>query len=61
MQEANIQEIKERLKRLRAEAEALAEAGQSFPAMWRNSLRILANIRMMEIDLGLSAAPGRNE
>ena len=42
-----------RIAVLKKEALALAREGGSFPAMWRNSLRILACVRMMEMDLGL--------
>ena len=42
-----------RIAALKKEALALSREGGSFPAMWRNSLRILACVRMMEMDLGL--------
>ncbi len=45
--------LKERINRLKQESLALSRAGDSFPAVWRNALRILACVRMMEMDLGL--------
>ena len=43
----------DRVARLREEAMALSKEGESFPAIWRNAVRVLACVRMMEMDLGL--------
>ncbi len=48
-------QLGERLARLKEEALALAGQGDSFPAIWRNAVRVLACVRMMEMDLGLEA------
>lgn len=47
----------DRVARLRDEAMALSEEGQAFPAIWRNAVRVLACVRMMEVDLGLGFDP----
>ena len=47
----------ERVSRLRQEADALYKDAEKFPALARNSARVLASIRMMEISLGVTELP----
>ena len=56
------EDLARRLAGLRRDAEALAREGeaQGFPAVWRNALRVMATIRMMEIDLGLATVADRD-
>ncbi len=51
--------LTERVERIRDEALALAREGESFPAVWRNAVRVLACVRIMEMDLGV--VEGRGE
>ena len=55
MDEKKIQELSDRVAAMRKEAEALAAEGAAFPALWRNAVRTLACVRMMEAGLGKSA------
>jgi hypothetical protein len=47
-----IAEMVRRLELLRQEAEALSRGADDFPAMRCNAARLLACVRMMEINLG---------
>ena len=49
--------LRDRLANLRREAEALAGQAEGFPAIACNTARVLAGLRMMEIDLGV-VSPG---
>lgn len=53
MEAAQIEALAERLARLRQEAMDLIGLAGDFPAINRNGRRLLVNLRMMEIDLGL--------
>ncbi|MFH1060143.1 MAG: hypothetical protein V1797_15885 [Pseudomonadota bacterium] len=53
MEAALIEDLAERLARLRREAMALIDQAGDFPAINRNGRRLLVNLRMMEMDLGL--------
>lgn len=48
-----IEDLGQSLGRLRQEAVALVNRAGDFPALNRNSRRLLACVRMMELDLGL--------
>lgn len=52
-----VEGLKERVARLRAEAEALAQEAADFPALNRNARRLLACVSMMELDLGQRFLP----
>ncbi len=56
MDEAKLKELSDRVAVLRLEVEALAGESGSFPAIWRNAVRMEACVRMMEINLGDDAA-----
>jgi hypothetical protein len=47
----DIRSLREKIALLRKTAEELDEAGESFPALQRNARRILASVRMLEINL----------
>ena len=47
-----ISELTQKVEVIRREAESLAEQSTSFPAIWRNAERVLACVRMMELNLG---------
>ena len=53
MKQGDSVDLAKRVERIRAEALALSQEGESFPAMWRNAARVLACVRMMEMDLGV--------
>jgi hypothetical protein len=57
MNQPELQEMQERVQRLRTEAEALAGRAAGFPALDRNARRLLACVSMMEMDLGLVFRP----
>ena len=48
--EKNLQEIQEKIKALRKTAEELKTMGEDFPALYRNASRILASIKMLELN-----------
>jgi len=49
--------FKERLGRLREQGEALRQEAADFPGLERNCQRLLASLKMMEIDLGMLTVP----
>ncbi len=53
MDQQKLAELAARIERIRREAEALIEESSSFPAIWRNALRIEASVKMMELNLYL--------
>ena len=57
MKPERVKELIASLARLRQEGEALAGQAGDFPALERNCRRLLASVRMMEIDLGLTTVP----
>jgi hypothetical protein len=50
-QQVDIKAIAEKIKALRADAEALKAMSGGMQAVDRNADRILANVRMLEIDI----------
>ena len=55
----NIEEVQSlavRVAIIRREAEALAQCSSTLPAVWRNALRILANVRMLELNFESDAS-----
>ena len=52
MDETKVARLAKQVARLRKGAQALAQEGASFPAIWRNARRVEACLRMMEINLG---------
>ncbi len=53
MDTAMIEDLGQSLGRLRREAVTLVNRAGDFPAIDRNGRRLLACVRMMELDLGL--------
>lgn len=49
--EIDIEKIDHNIKALKKTAEQLAQMGDDFPALKRNTTRILASIRMLEINI----------
>ena len=47
----DLEAIDERIQLMKATAQELKEMGKSIPAMERNVLRILASIKMLEINI----------
>ena len=47
----NIKEIDEKIKAMKGYAEELKSLGNDFPDLYRNSTRILAGIKMLEINI----------
>ena len=50
-QSVDIQALAEKIKSLRADAEALKAMSGGMPAVDRNADRILAHVKMLEIDI----------
>ncbi len=50
-QQIDIKAMAEKIKALRADAEALKAMSGGMPAVDRNADRILANVKMLEIDI----------
>ena len=50
-QEINVKELDEKIRNLKNEAEALRDLTGNFPALYRNTRRILASIKMLEMNL----------
>ena len=50
-QPINLKEIADSIKVIRETAEELNRAGESFPALSRNTARILASTKMLEINI----------
>lgn len=46
----DLKEIRSRIETLRITAEELRKMGEGLPALERNTVRILAGIRMLELD-----------
>ena len=51
MPQFDINEIDSQIQAMKRTAEALAQAGENFPAIARNIVRISAGIRMLEINI----------
>ncbi|MBW6485191.1 MAG: hypothetical protein K0B01_03455 [Syntrophobacterales bacterium] len=49
--EKDLQEIRKKINSLRETAEEIKAMGEDFPALYRNSSRILASIKMLEINI----------
>ena len=47
----DIKKIHDKIQELKSTAEELKRMGENFPALARNSIRILASIKMLEIDV----------
>ncbi|MBN1851002.1 MAG: hypothetical protein JW932_20740 [Deltaproteobacteria bacterium] len=47
----NIKEIDKKLQQIKKLAEDLADKGKNFPSLYRNSRRILAGIKMLELNI----------
>ena len=47
----NLEELDRCIKTMKASAEQLASMGADFPALSRNTARILASIKMLEINI----------
>jgi hypothetical protein len=49
--QTDIKKIDEKIQVLKSTAEELNRLGENFPALARNSVRILASIKMLEINI----------
>ena len=49
--ESDFEKIDEQIKNLKQAALALSDMGDEFPAIKRNAARVLASIKMMEINV----------
>jgi hypothetical protein len=47
----DLKEIADKIASLRKTAEELGELGEDFPALYRNTRRIMAGIRMLELNI----------
>jgi len=47
----DLKAINDKIQRIKRETEALKKMGASFPALDRNSSRILASIKMLELNI----------
>ena len=51
MTQIDLRKIDEKIKLLKSTAQELNRLGDNFPALARNSVRILASIKMLEINI----------
>ncbi len=51
IQDIDLKEINSRIRSMKREAEKLKDMGDEFPALAKNASRILANIKMLEINI----------
>jgi hypothetical protein len=51
MTQVDLKKIDEKIKLLKSTAQELNRLGDNFPALARNSVRILASIKMLEINI----------
>jgi len=49
--ETDIREMQQKIKSLRETAEELKTKGEDFPALYRNLNRILASVKMLELNV----------
>jgi len=47
----DLKEMADKIASLKKTAEDLADLGEDFPALYRNTRRILAGIRMLELNI----------
>lgn len=50
-QKIDIKAIDDKIQKLKKTAEELKELGESFPALYRNTARLLASTKMLEINI----------
>ena len=50
-QKIDVKELDKKIQNLKNEAEALRDMAGDFPALYRNTRRILASIKMLEMNL----------
>ena len=50
-QKIDVKELDKKIQTLKKEAESLRDMACSFPALYRNTRRILASIKMLELNL----------
>ena len=50
-QQINLKEINDKIQLMKNTAEELNRLGQDFPAIARNTVRILASVKMLEINV----------
>lgn len=50
-QEIDLKKIDERIKSIKFAANELKEMSSNFPAVYRNTTRILASVKMLEINI----------
>ena len=55
----NVKEMADKIASLKKAAEELRDLGEDFPALYRNARRILASIKMLEINISELNDPGR--
>ncbi|MBW2064188.1 MAG: hypothetical protein JRJ03_04555 [Deltaproteobacteria bacterium] len=50
-QEISLQEVNRKVQEMKGKAEELKEMADDFPALYRNVARILASIKMLELNI----------
>ena len=50
-QQMDLKEMDRKIRAMKGTAEELKEMGDRFPALYRNTARILASIKMLEINI----------
>ncbi|MDM8524783.1 hypothetical protein QUF80_15550 [Desulfococcaceae bacterium HSG8] len=51
MEHTNLNEINSKIRSMKTTARELSEMGEDFPALARNTARILASLKMLEINI----------
>ena len=57
-QQIDLHEINEKIQLIKKTAEELNHIGENFPAIARNTVRILASVKMLEINISDLVEPG---
>jgi hypothetical protein len=57
-QQIDLNEINEKIQLMKKTAEKLNHIGEDFPAIARNTVRILASVKMLEINISDLVEPG---
>jgi len=50
-QQIDIKKLNTKIQQMKETAEELKQMGDNFPAVYRNSVRILASVKMLEINV----------
>jgi hypothetical protein len=61
MERIDMEDMHARIQEMKTLAEELKKRAEQFPAVYRNTIRILSSIRMLEINVSAVLDPGPEE